>query len=69
VDLKTTFDKVDRNRLWKELRRKGVKEDLVRGVKKVYEETEDGTNGTRTFKELQDDERSTTRMCDESTSV
>jgi len=44
------------------------KEDLVRGVEKVYEETE-VTNGTRVFKELQDDERIATRMCDESTPV
>jgi len=31
---------VDKSRLWKELRRKGVKEDLIREVEKVYEETE-----------------------------
>jgi len=30
---------VDRNRLREELRRGGVKEELVRGVEKIYEET------------------------------
>jgi len=38
VDLKVAFDK-DRNRLQEELRRIGIKEELVRGVKKIYEET------------------------------
>jgi len=40
VDLKAAFDKVDRSRLWEELRRKGIKEELIRGVEKIYEETE-----------------------------
>jgi len=39
VDLKTAFDKVDRNRLREELRRRGVKEELVREVEKIYEKT------------------------------
>jgi len=37
--LKAAFDKVNRNRLWEVLRRGGAKEELVRGVRKIYEET------------------------------
>jgi len=39
VDLKAVFDKVDRNKLWSEIRRKGFKEELVRRVEGIYEET------------------------------
>jgi len=39
VDLKAAFDKLDKNRLREELRRIGIKEELVRGVEKIYEET------------------------------
>jgi len=39
VDLKAAFDKVDRNRLREELRKRGVKKELVRGVEKIYEKT------------------------------
>jgi len=70
VDLKAAFDKVNRSRLWKELRRKEVKEDLVRRVEKIYEETEVTVRtGQRLTRSLQDDERSVTGMCNESTLV
>jgi len=53
VDLKAAFDKVDRSKLWKELRRKKVKKDLVRRVEKTYEDTyedrSDDTDGARTY--------------------
>jgi len=38
VDLKAAFDKVDRKILWRELRRIGVKEDLIKRMEKIYEE-------------------------------
>jgi len=54
VDLKAAFDKVDKSRLWEELQRKGVKDELVRGVEKIYEETEvtvrTGQGFTRSFR-------------------
>jgi len=54
VDLKAAFDKVDRNRLREKLRRIRVKEELVRGVEKIYEETvvtvRTGKRLTRSFK-------------------
>jgi len=39
VDLKAAFDKVDRIRLREVLQKGEVKEDLVRGIGKIYEET------------------------------
>jgi len=49
VDLKTAFDKVDRSMLWKELRRKRVKEYLVKRVEKIYEDRSDDTDRARTY--------------------
>ncbi|XP_011684741.1 PREDICTED: uncharacterized protein LOC105448076 [Wasmannia auropunctata] len=40
ADLKAAFDNVDRNKLWKELRGRGIEEDLVKRIEKIYEETE-----------------------------
>jgi len=37
---KAVFDKVDRSKLWKELRKKRVKEELIRRAEIIYEETE-----------------------------
>lgn len=40
VDLKAAFDNVEREQLWKGLREKGVTEDLVWKMERIYEETE-----------------------------
>jgi len=40
ANLKAAFDNVDRDILWEELKRKGVKEQLVGRMEKIYEETE-----------------------------
>lgn len=40
ADLKAAFDNVDRDILWKELKRKGIEERLVRRIEMVYEDTE-----------------------------
>ncbi|XP_011171243.2 uncharacterized protein LOC105203974 [Solenopsis invicta] len=40
ADLKAAFDKVDRETMWSIIRRKGIKEQLVRRIAKMYEGTE-----------------------------
>jgi len=40
ADLKAVFDNVDRDILWEELKRKGVKKQLIERMGKIYEETE-----------------------------
>jgi len=41
ADLKAAFDNMDRDVLWKELKRKEkLKEQLVGRIEKIYEETE-----------------------------
>ncbi|XP_024870720.1 golgin subfamily A member 6-like protein 22 [Temnothorax curvispinosus] len=40
ADLKAAFDNVDREILWKILREKGIKEQLIRRLEIIYEETE-----------------------------
>ena len=39
VDLKATFDSVNREKLWEYLRGKGVSKELVKNTKEIYEET------------------------------
>lgn len=39
ADLKAAFDKVDREMLWKTLKRKGIKTKAVSRIEKIYEET------------------------------
>lgn len=39
VDLKTAFDNVRREKLWECLKRKEVKQEIVRSLKGIYEET------------------------------
>lgn len=39
ADLKMAFDKVDRETLWKTLKRKGIKTKAVSRIEKIYEET------------------------------
>jgi len=54
VDLKAAFDRIDRNKLMEVLRRGGVKEELVRGIERIYKETivtiRTGEGLTRSFK-------------------
>lgn len=40
TDMKATFDNVERSILWRELRKKGIKEKLIRRLEKIYERTE-----------------------------
>lgn len=39
VDLKAAFDKVNRRKLWKDLRKKGIEENLIKKIEEMYEET------------------------------
>jgi len=39
VDLKAAFDNVARDILWRELRRKGIKEMLIRKLESIYAQT------------------------------
>lgn len=40
TDMKAAFDNVERSILWRELRKKGIKEKLIRRLEKIYERTE-----------------------------
>jgi len=40
VDLKIAFDSMDRDILWRELRRRGIQEMLVERPERIYEQTE-----------------------------
>jgi len=54
VDLKTAFDKIGRDILWRELRRKGISGELIKRTEKIYEKTEvmvpTGQGSTRNFR-------------------
>lgn len=64
------FDKVNRDKLWKILKKKGVKEQVVRRIQKIYEETEVMVrNKARLHGNLQDKERSKAGLCNETTPV
>lgn len=39
ADLKAAFDKVDREMLWKTLKRKSIKTKAMSRIEKIYEET------------------------------
>lgn len=39
ADLKSAFDKVNRNVIWKKLREKNVEEKVVKRLEKIYEKT------------------------------
>lgn len=39
VDLKTAFDNVDRNKLWRILKDKGIEEQLISRIRSLYKET------------------------------
>lgn len=39
VDLRATFDNVDRNKLWGILQDKGIEEQLIRRIRSLYKET------------------------------
>lgn len=40
ADMKAAFDNVERSTLWRELRRKEIKRDLIKKIEKIYERTE-----------------------------
>jgi len=40
ADLKAAFDNVDRELLWKEMRSKGINEQLLGRIEKIYEDAE-----------------------------
>lgn len=39
VDLKGAFDMVDRDKLWENMRRRGMEEKLIRKIKELYRRT------------------------------
>jgi len=39
MDLKAAFDKVKREKVWKVLRERGIKEELVQNIERIYKET------------------------------
>jgi len=68
VDLKTAFDNVKRDILWRELRRREIKEMLIRRLKRIYEQKLE-VDESKIYREFQNEERSTTEMCGKSIPV
>lgn len=40
VDLKAAFDNVYKEKLWEIIKKKGIESDIIRRIRKIYEETE-----------------------------
>lgn len=39
MDLRAAFDRVDRNRLWEAMKKRGVRRELIERIKEIYEST------------------------------
>lgn len=51
IDLKAAFDKVDRGLLWDTLEEKGVDKELIKRIKKIYEDTRQGSEQRMGYQE------------------